>query len=100
MVRKYRVNNQREKSLETFEKYLKNDSTSVLHYWAEVHVAEYYAYDKPKALLILSDIFTKCPSRRDVCFNDFDVDNDSIWHAALNACKNNTEKANLWFLTV
>lgn len=100
LVRKYRANNQREKSLATFDKYLKNDSTSVLRYWAEVHVAGmYYAYDKPKALIILADIFTKCPSRREVCFNDFDVDNDSIWHAALNACKNNTEKANLWFLT-
>jgi len=73
---------------------------SIIKYWALDHKAGALLKLNKRAegLYLFSRVFAACPSRRYSSFYSFDVATQQEWEQCLAYCKNNDEKATLYFL--
>jgi hypothetical protein len=73
---------------------------SIISYWALDHKAGALLKlnRRVEGLYLFSRVFAECPSRRYSSFYSFDIRSDKEWKQCLALCKNNNEKATLYFL--
>ena len=75
-----------------------DNDPSIVEYWIEGHRAGAMMElgQNVEASYIFSQIFDKCPSKREQAFRSFNINTEEEWRACLNLCLSDHERANLY----